>query len=288
METYIKGIPLSNVSCTMFLMLYGRVTEGLSKDPILRDPKAEEIVAQINDSLLHSDDKLLRRLAQGKMSWDLAAHAAIRARQYDSYALEFMRNFPQCTIVNLGCGMDTRFWRIDDGRMRFFDLDLPEVILLKRQLVQETERYRMVGCSVLDHAWMDAVISGGNPAMFLAEGLFMYLPKDEVRALIEALGRRVREGQLVAELAHEKYPRGFNKRLLAFKLKHELGLQDPPAYLCGFSDSDEIASWSPRLHLIDDWSYFDSPVKKLGWRRMFRHFKSLRKSQWTVRYRIGE
>ena len=205
MNRQIHSIPISDVSATMLLTLYARVVESRSPDPLLTDPKAEEIVAQINPSLLEAEDKFLRRMGQFKISKALALHTAIRAKQYDDYAQEFMRTYPECNLVNLGCGLDTRFWRIDNGAIRFFDLDLPEVIQIKRGLVRETERYRMVGCSVLDEQWINAAMAGGRPTLFLAEGLFMYLPKANVRELLSSLAQRVKTGQLVAEMAHEKY-----------------------------------------------------------------------------------
>ena len=284
----INGIPLTNVSCTMLLTLYGRVLESRSEDPLLYDPKAEEIVSRINESLLHSEQKLFRRLGQFKIRKELAVHTALRAKQYDYYILEFMKEYPGCTIVNLGCGLDTRYWRIDNGTVHFFDLDLPEVIELKRNLVQETDRYKMLGCSVFDHGWMDTILADEKPIIFLAEGLFMYLPMRDVKALLSVLGQRVKTGQFVAEMVNEKYTRGINQWLLAFKFKYQLSFGEPMTYHCGIKDSDEMEAWSPKLHLIDDWCYFDADTEKLGWMRIFRHFKTFRKTQWTVRYRIGE
>lgn len=249
---------------------------------------AEEIVSKINDSMLDSEIKLLRRLARFKMSKSLAVHAALRARQYDLYAQEFMNKHQDCTVINLGCGLDTRFWRIDNGAIRFFDLDLPKVIELKRGLVQETDRYKMLGKSVFDYEWMDKALAGQKTVLFLAEGLFMYLPLPGVHKLILEIGQRVNQGQLVAEVVHEKYTRGFNKRILAFKFKYELGFGKPMSYHCGIKASEEIEEWSPNLHFIDDWCYFDFDTKKLGWMRMLRHIKSFRYTQWTVRYCIGE
>jgi O-methyltransferase involved in polyketide biosynthesis len=284
----INGIPLSDVSATMLLMLYGRVIESRSADPVLKDPKGENIVAQINDSLLHSDQKLFRRLAQFKMRRSLSIHAALRARQYDRYTLQFMAEHPGCTVVNLGCGLDTRFWRVDNGTIRLFDLDLPEVIELKRTLVQETDRYHLVARSALDPAWLDEILADGQPAILLAEGLFMYLPKPEVMALVAALGQRVTTGQLVAEVVNESYTRGFNKWVVGYKFKHELGFGQAMSYQCGITDSAELEAWSPRLHLIDDWVYFDADADKLGWYRLVGRIKAYRNVQWTVRYRIGD
>lgn len=82
---------------------------------------------------------------------------ALRARHVDQKARDFLEWHPEGVIVNLGCGLDTRFYRLDGGRLHLFDLDLPEVIDLKRQLLAETERYHFVASSVLDFDWMDMV-----------------------------------------------------------------------------------------------------------------------------------
>jgi O-methyltransferase involved in polyketide biosynthesis len=172
--------------------------------------------------------------------------------------------------------------------IRFFDLDVPEVIELKLSLVQETDRYKLLGSSVLAYEWLDAILAHDNPVVILAEGLFMYLPKQDVKALLLEMGRRVRSGQLVVEMVNEKYTRGINQRLVAFKFKYELGFDEPLAYHCGIKDSDEIEAWSAKLHLIDDWCYFDAATNKLGWMRIFGRFEAFRKTQWIARYRIGE
>jgi O-methyltransferase involved in polyketide biosynthesis len=280
----IDEIPFENVSLTMLLMLYGRVMESRSADPIIIDPRGEEIVEKINDQLLASSSKTLQNLGRFKMSKRLAVHAAIRAKQYDLYTMEFMKENPDCTVVNLGCGMDTRFFRIDNGRIIFYDLDLPEVISFKQSLIDETERYKMLGCSIFDRSWLDIVLEPQKPIVLLAEGLFMYLPGQELKELLTVIAERINYGQLVAEVVHESYTRGFKKWLVDFKFKHELNFDRPVSYQFGVSDSDELERFSPRLKLINDWSYFDSESKKLG---VLRYFKIYRKVQWTIRYQIG-
>ena len=290
MATYgaINGIPLSTVSATMLMTLYGRVVDSRSKRPVLDDPKAEEIVAKINPSLLASGQKLLRSLGQFKMRDTLAVHTALRARQYDRYTQEFLSRHPDCTVVSLGCGLDTRFWRVDNGSIHFFDVDLPEVIQLKRTLVEETDRYHMIGCSVLAPAWMDEALAREKPVMVLAEGLFMYLPKADVQTLVQWLGERIKQGQLVAEVVNESYTRGLNAWMLGFKFKYELGLGEWMTYQCGITDSDDMEAWSPHLHLIDDWFYYDEEPEKVGFVRFLGKIPSIRKVQWTVRYEIKE
>ena len=283
----INGIPLSDISSTMLLTLYGRVKESLSKDPILKDPMGEKIVEGIYQSLLHSESKVFRNLARFKITHELQVHAAIRAKQYDAYSREFLEQYPESVVVNLGCGLDTRFWRIDNGSMCFYDLDLPEVIQLKKTLVHETERYRMTACSVLDNRWLDEVTALGKPVLLLAEGLFMYLPYEDVKKLIQEIGKQINKGQLVAEVVNDSYTRGINKIIVAYKFKYEIGFDKGLTYSCGLKNSREFESWSPKFHLIDDWSYFDSDEKKLGVLKILGKIKSFRTVQWTVRYRIG-
>ncbi len=284
MNKTFEEIPFENVSLTMLLMLYGRVMESRSAEPIISDPRGEEIVEKINDQLLASSSKTLQNLGRFKLSNRLAVHAAIRARQYDLYTMEFMKENPDSVVVNLGCGMDTRFFRIDNGLITFYDLDLPEVISFKRNLLDETDRYKMLGCSVFDRSWLDIVLEHQKPIILLAEGLFMYLPGAELKELLTYLADRINYGQLVAEVVHESYTRGFKKWLVDFKFKHELNFDRPVSYQFGISDSDEFEQLSPRLKLISDWSYFDSGYKKLG---VLRYFKIYRKVQWTIRYQIG-
>ncbi len=84
-------------------------------------------------------------------------------------------------MINLACGLDTRFWRIENEKCKYIELDLPEMIELKREILKDHLGYELIGCSVLDTSWIDQVTSNGNSNfLLLAEGLFYYLPKQEV------------------------------------------------------------------------------------------------------------
>ena len=146
----------------------------------------------------------------------------------------------------------------------------------------------MVEGSVLEEDWMEALIQSDQPTLFLAEGLFMYLPKKEVIQTVANICERVQSGQLVAEMVKDTYTRGFNKWLLGFKFKRELGFDEPLTYHCGIKDSDEVECWHPKIKLVDDWNYLNSGSDKLGFERHLLHFKKLSKVQWTARYIIGD
>lgn len=284
--TKIYDIDITNVSSTLLLTLYSHAMESQSKNPILKDPEAEAIAKRVNSYLEQSPNKMMNKLAKGKLRKDLIVHIAVRAKQYDGYAKAFLADNPDGVIVSLGCGLDTRFSRIDNGDVLFYDLDLPEVIEIKKNLVAENDRYKFIGCSVLDYSWMDEIETLNKPVLFIAEGLLMYLPQKEVQALVVEMDHRFPNSELVCEVVHVKYTKGFYGKVTDFKFQKELHLGEGITYGFGLNYSEEMEEWAEGIKFIDEWCYFDSTEKKIGWMRMLGRFKTFRNTQWTVRYRL--
>ena len=102
----------------------------------------------------------------------------MRLREFDRRAQDFLARHPEAVVVHIGCGLDARFERVDNGQVEWYDLDLPEVIELRHQLLDETARCRFLGCSVFDRTWLDLVsIHASRAFLFLAEGVFHTLQK---------------------------------------------------------------------------------------------------------------
>jgi len=281
-------IKISDVSATLFLTLYCRALESLSKDPILYDEKAIEIIQKLNQELSKSKNKLLKRLSKGKLNRNLITHISIRAKKYDEYVRNFLSQSPNGVVVNIGCGLDTRFWRIDNGRVLFYDLDLPEVIEIKKYFVNESDRYRFIASSVLDYDWMSLLLPHKiNRILFIAEGVFMYLNKEDVKSLVIKLQSQFPDSELVCEVFNEIWLRKPLRSMVSFKMQKQLFLGKGVVYSFGIRDSKEIEEWNPGIKLLDEWSYFDSSEKKLGWLRIFRGIDLFRKTQYTVHYKLG-
>ena len=126
-------IMLGDVAATSLLTLHCHALESQSKNPILYDPKAVEIVDKLTPELLKSNNKLYKKIANRKIDKKLIVHVALRAKRYDEYIRGFLKYAPDGIIVNIGCGLDTRFNRIDNGNLTFYDLDFPEVIKVKKR-----------------------------------------------------------------------------------------------------------------------------------------------------------
>lgn len=279
---------LSDVAETGLLTFYCHVIESQSPDPILHDPKAVEIAQKINPIIKNSPNRWLRNLADGKIKDELVVHINLRAKKYDEYARSFLSNNPNAVIVNLGCGMDSRFHRIDNGKVIFFDLDLPEMIEFKQRFYQETNRYRMLGISVFDHSWMDQVAKIGKcPVLFMAEGLFMYLDGKKVKELILQLQSRFPGAELVCEVVTELFTRKPWNGMVAMKMNQNLGVGKGAAFTFGIRNSHELESWHSGIEYLDDWSYFDTRHPRLRWVGKMGKMKLMRTVQYTVHYKLN-
>ena len=104
-----ENIKISSVGETALLTLYARAIESQSEDPILKDDKAEAIVRDLDPVLKDRDNKMARQLLGRSIDPKLVVHLALRAEKYDRYAKQFLEKHPGCTIMNLGCGLDSRF-----------------------------------------------------------------------------------------------------------------------------------------------------------------------------------
>jgi methyltransferase (TIGR00027 family) len=281
-------VKITDISSTMLLTLYCRAMESLSSDPVINDPEAVRITTALNSLLANSSDRMYKDLGEGKLNRKLMLFISLRAQKFDDYARAFLMSNPAGTIVNLGCGLDTRFWRIANGKMSFYDLDLPEVIELKKKLCKETERYHMIASSVLDYDWLSLLknkVTG--PVLFLAEGLFMYLEKNDVKELVLKLQSGFPGSELVCEVVNESVAHGWLKGLMDMRMHGQLHVGGEVTFLSGIRNGKEMENWSSGIKLMDEWSYFDSTEKKLGWLRFFGRIPWMRRVQWIAHYRLG-
>ena len=183
--------------------------------------------------------------------------------------MEFLKSSPDGVVVNIGCGLDSRFSRIDNGRVRFYDLDLPDVIGIKRRFFEESDRYQFIASSVLDYGWMASLLqTGGGPFLFVAEGVFMYLHREDVKSLVLELQSEFPGSELVCEVFNDRWLKGALKGIVNFKMRKELHLGKDATFHFGIRESREMEEWNPGITFLDDWSYFDSKEEKLGWLRL--------------------
>jgi methyltransferase (TIGR00027 family) len=274
---------LTDVSkTTIATSLRTHALESQKANPIINDPMAQYCLDKL--ILLASEDEK-ELLFNRKLPPALINHIAIRARKYDSIINEYISKKPSSTVVNLGCGFDTRYWRIDNQKCNYIELDLPEVIEIKKEILEEHLSYEMIGCSVLDTSWIDRVTARGNRNFLLvAEGLFMYLPKADVINLFKAFSERFYDSQIVLEVVTEKYTRGIWKQLLIMKVKHELGFDAGSSFDFGVTNASELESYGNGIKIINEWVYTEDPDIHP---RIYKYILPSR-TQWTVTATINQ
>ena len=178
---------LKGVSKTLLIPLWARAFETKHPNPIIKDEKAVEIMENIRYDFTKFDDE-----------WPTQVSIAIRTELLDNATKVFIKNHPQAVIINIGCGLDTRFSRLDNGKIHWYDLDLPEAIHVRKQFFNETDRYKMIAKSVFDYSWIDDVKTSQS-VLIIAEGILMYFTKQEVIGLLNKLVESFQNAEMVLE-----------------------------------------------------------------------------------------
>lgn len=284
-----SNLDWSAVSDTLLIPLYCRAKETRHKNPIVSDPKAVEIMESLKPFLSRSDRPIHKIISNDRYNPKLVVSMALRTRHFDRQVKTFSEKYPDCTIINLGCGFDSRFLRVDNGRMKWFDLDLPEVIQLKKGYFDETDRYKLIGYSVLDEGWIEKVVPEINgKVMIIAEGLFMYLDETKAKELIVKLRDRFPGSELVVEMARKYWVNKMNSSYLKWKFKHQLGFGEDALFRFGIDSAYEIEILGNGIRLLREWSYFDDHEKRLGWFNLLGRFDQIRKVQWTLHFALDK
>lgn len=243
---------ISDLSKTAVLTLISRVTSAERKTPGIDDPMAVFCLKKLLSTASEEDKRWIlksKKICAGIMASDIKTLIK-RVKYFDTIAADYISNNPSCTVINLACGFDTRFWRINHENCNYFELDLPEVIALKQELFGEQINYGLIGCSVLDVSWMDRVtLNGNNHVLIIAEGLFMYLPEEDVKLLLQIISQRFHNSQITLELAYEKYSSGLWKLMADWYWKAFYGLD--VTFVSGIKKLQDFESFGKSYKIID-------------------------------------
>jgi O-methyltransferase involved in polyketide biosynthesis len=252
---------LSQVSRTAILLLICRAVETERNKSVFNDPMAVLCLERLLAIASEEDKRWIlgkKRGYEGIHARD--AQAGVRRMHIsDNAANRFIADHPHCTVINLACGFDTRFWRIENANCRYVEIDLPEVVALKRELLKDQLGYELIGCSVLDTAWIDQVTSNGNTHFLLiAEGLFMWFPKPDATQLFKEIGERFHRSQLVLDMVSEKYTQGIWKSLIRLHSRLDWGLD--VAWEFGIKRPQDIEAFGNGLKVIGEEKGSTGPI----------------------------
>ncbi|MBX9791938.1 MAG: class I SAM-dependent methyltransferase [Pirellulales bacterium] len=248
-STKIDVTTLGTVQETLLIPLWARARESREPNPILCDPKAAEIVASLDYDFARFEQET--KLTQ--------VVACVLATIFDRWTRKFLDEHPDGTIVEIGAGLDTRYERLDNGRARWFELDLPDAIAVRRQFFDETIRRQFVAMSALEPAWTEMVAeaSAGGPVLILAEAVLLYFEEADVRRLFALIADRF-PGALVAFDTCGRLAQRNSRKLEAVRLT---GAE----FRWGIDDVHEIEHWDPRFHVLEVDSVMNHYRQRFGW-----------------------
>ncbi|MBI1349148.1 hypothetical protein GC163_23000 [bacterium] len=243
---------LAGAPQTLLIMLSAKADESRNPDGLFHDAKVLEIWDKIGHQLSH--------LKAGRMT---RAGVVTRTVTFDRMLKECLARNPDATVVNLGAGLDTRFWRVDNGRLKWIDLDLPESMALRKDCFPETDRLKMLAGSVTDPAWLDQL---GEPKQLIVvmEGLSMFLTATEMQQLLQRITDRYPGAEMIFDALSPAMVKGAG-RFESFK-------ETSGVWQWGIEGGDQIAAWDPRYQLCSEVSLFDAFPKRWGWVNWVRVF----------------
>ncbi|HEX9014291.1 MAG TPA: class I SAM-dependent methyltransferase, partial [Anaerolineaceae bacterium] len=194
---------------------------------------------------------------------------------------EFLRRNPDGLVVHIGCGLDTRFERVDNGRVQWFDLDLPIVMDLRTKLLRhENPRYHALSASIFDDTWHEEIDRcGPRPKMFVAEGVLPYFHESEIKNLFLKLRDRFPGAELVCDAQSPFIIWADNLHLAASGVSARLhwGLRNPK----------DVESWGQGLRLIEEFYYYENDDPAMKPFRWVRYIPGMARSAGIYRYQLG-
>ncbi len=248
MET--EKVHLTKERETYLPTLYGKALDAHVKAPILGDTFADEVVRKID-----FDFKKLKVAKGGEVTLPM------RAKQLDGWTREFLAAHPVATVLNLGCGLDSRVFRIDPpATVRWYDIDLPDVIELRKRLYPERfGDYTLVSTSVTELGWLDG-IPEDRPVIVVAEGLVQYLTEDGAATLFNRITEKFPSGQIIFD-AYSRLMTGFiNLMVKTTSLFSKPTAAGAEVHLpWGVDDPHIFEQKVPRLKLVSVVSFLTMP-----------------------------
>jgi len=184
-------IKLSGVSQTLLLPLWSRAKISRERNSLFYDAKAVELIEKIDYDFSVYDEAIPSYLPLLFVA---------RAKQFDDKIRAYIRAHPRASVVNIGAGLDTTFYRVDNGIIHWYDLDLPAVIYIRKQLLPEPDRVTYIAKSLFDSSWCKDVKHTENGVFMIAGGLLRYFEEAQVRQLFLLLADNLPGGEIVFDV----------------------------------------------------------------------------------------
>jgi len=230
------ALDLGNVQKTLLLPLWGRAIETQKQKPLLIDHTAVSIIQK----LAYDFTVIAQNISKpSQLSW------IARSIYFDQKIKAFIDRYPEATVVNLGCGLDTTFNRIDNGRINWIDLDLPDVIQLRKKVIPETERRQCISASVFDLDWFSE-ITNTEQLMFMFAGVLYYFEEKDIRELFSRFLNHFPGVEIIFDYSSNRGIKLANKMVIK-----RGGMDESANLIWGIDNIHNLEKWNCGISVLD-------------------------------------
>ena len=233
----------NSVQETLIIPLYGRKVCSDHFPALFQDPEAERLC-----SMLDYDFATKGKAMESQAG--LFGALEVAQRQYDLLweVKAYLKNHPKAAVANLGCGLDDTFHKADNGVCRGYNIDMPDVITIRNELLPAGDREVTIGCDLNDYTWMDQ-IDASQGAVFFAAGVFYYFQTEAVKKLFRELANRFPGGVLVFDSCNR-----IGAKMMTRTWIKEAGISNVSAFF-SVEDPKELKHWSNDFKDVSSKSY---------------------------------
>ncbi len=239
---------------TLLIPLYGKMKAVELYPDLFKDNDCVELLKKVDYDFEEF----------GKIKMNIGAIMA-GTRQYDlaTACKDYLKANEDAAVVNLGCGLDTTFSQVNNGKARAYNIDFPDVIELRNELLGNRDFETNIASDILDTSWFDKIeFSKDKGAVFFASGVFYYIKKSEIKKLIDNMAESFPGGKIVFDATNSK---GLKKMLKTWLKPTEMGEVD---LYFSLEDENEILTWSDKIDKVVKKGYMTGyrPLdKRFGW-----------------------
>ena len=216
---------------------------------MLNDTKAIELVEQMDYDFSTIDTNFPPAVT---------LHFVARAKQFDEKVKAYIREHPHASVVNIGAGLDTTFYRIDNGTIHWYDLDLPPAIEVRRQLLPEPDRVTYIAKSLLDPSWCDDIEHTEDGVFIIAGGVLFYFEESQVKQFFSMLADKLPSCEIVFDAV---------PKLGAIVINWSLWITGIPGARAKWTirDAHKMTRWDNRIKVIEQFPCFRGIPRDPAW-----------------------
>lgn len=239
----MHDVELTGVPETMLQTVFARAVETKKNRGLLNDKKAVDIINRLNYDFSNAEK-------DSSMQYGTIARTII----LDKLVKDFISKNPNACVINIACGLDARYLRLDNKKILWYDLDLEETINVRKKFFKDTDNNKMIASSVLDFAWIDKVDTEGRPVLVIMEGLSMYLQENDIRNILDCFTKRFKGATFLIETMNPMIVKKFKEKSIE---------GSNAKFTWGIKNGEALAQYNSNVKCLEDHSLVEGMEKMM-------------------------